>query len=131
MGWRRARVTYDTEFMSAATDFVSDVIAFSEPLSSDCAGPEPNMLSYEIDNAAMWEASEQHRLDHEDDERYDFQPELAWQQTLLAPPSVASQRLQSPRPYATDAAGVHHANCRTNPGHWTPAFTSGLPAPAG
>lgn len=65
-------VTYDTEFGSAATDFVSDVIAFSEPLSSDCAGPEPNTLSYEIDNAAMWEASEQHRLDHEDDERYNF-----------------------------------------------------------
>ncbi|MGH3556307.1 MAG: hypothetical protein ACRDTK_02100 [Mycobacterium sp.] len=61
-------VTNDAKFLSAATDFVADVIAFSEPLGSDCAGPEPNMLSYEIDDAAMWDASEQQRLDHEVDE---------------------------------------------------------------
>ncbi|VBA38775.1 hypothetical protein LAUMK191_05669 [Mycobacterium attenuatum] len=55
-------VTNDAKFLSAATDFVADVIAFSEPLGSDCAGPEPNMLRCEVDDAAMWEASEQQRL---------------------------------------------------------------------
>ena len=49
-------------------DFVADGIAFSEPLGSECAGPEPNMLSYEVDDAAMYEAAEQQRLDHLADE---------------------------------------------------------------
>jgi hypothetical protein len=61
-------LSHDAELLDAATDFVADVIAFSEPLGSECAGPEPNMLSYEVDNAAMREASEQQRLDHEGDE---------------------------------------------------------------
>ncbi len=64
-------VTNDAGFLTAATEFVADVIAFSEPLGSDCAGPEPNLLSYEIDDAAMWEASERRRLDHLDDGEYD------------------------------------------------------------
>ncbi|WP_238407195.1 MULTISPECIES: hypothetical protein [unclassified Mycolicibacterium] len=64
-------VTTDAGFLAAATDFVADVIAFSEPLGSDCAGPEPNLLSYEVDDAAMWEASERSRLDHLEGEDYD------------------------------------------------------------
>ena len=51
-------VSHDAELIDAATDFVADVIAFSEPVGSPCAGPEPNMLSYEVDEAAMWEAAE-------------------------------------------------------------------------
>jgi hypothetical protein len=57
-------VSRDAQLLDSATDFVADVIAFSEPLGSDCAGPEPNMLTYEVDDAAMWEASENQRLAH-------------------------------------------------------------------
>ncbi len=46
-------VSYDAGLLDAATDFVADVIAFSEPLGSECAGPEPNMLGYDVDDAAM------------------------------------------------------------------------------
>lgn len=59
-------VSKDSELLHLATDFVSDVIAFSEPFGSDCAGPEPNMLGYEVDDAAMWEASENQRIAHEE-----------------------------------------------------------------
>jgi hypothetical protein len=59
-------VSHDAKLIDAATDFVADVIAFSEPFDSDCAGPEPNMLGYEVDDAAMWEASENQRLAHEE-----------------------------------------------------------------
>src|SRR5262245_15792526 len=54
----------DPALAEHATEFVADVIRFSEPLGSPCAGPEPNMLSYEVDDAAMWEAAEEQRLDH-------------------------------------------------------------------
>ncbi|KZS67816.1 hypothetical protein A4G28_26990 [Mycobacterium ostraviense] len=59
-------VSHDAELIDAATDFVADVIAFSEPFDSACAGPEPNMLGYEVDDAAMWEASENQRIAHEE-----------------------------------------------------------------
>lgn len=59
-------VSRDAELLEAATDFVADVIAFSEPLGSSCAGPEPNMLGYEVDDAAMWEASENQRMAYEE-----------------------------------------------------------------
>ena len=51
-------VSHDAELIYSATDFVADVIALSEPVGSPCAAPEPNMLSYEVDEAAMWEAAE-------------------------------------------------------------------------
>lgn len=63
-------LSHEAELIDAATNFVADVIAFSEPLGSECAGPEPNMLSYEVDDAAMYEAAEQQRLDHLADEDY-------------------------------------------------------------
>src|SRR6187200_871727 len=63
-------LSHEAQLIDAATDFVADVIAFSEPLGSECAGPEPNMLSYEVDDAAMYEAAEQQRLDHLADEDY-------------------------------------------------------------
>ena len=59
-------ISRDAQLLSTATDFVADVIAFSEPLTSDCAGPEPNMLGYTFDDAAMWEASENQRIAHEE-----------------------------------------------------------------
>ena len=51
-------VSHDAELIYSATDFVADMITFSEPVGSPCAGPEPIMLSYEVDEAAMWEAAE-------------------------------------------------------------------------
>ncbi|WP_071288985.1 hypothetical protein [Mycolicibacterium llatzerense] len=39
------RGTNEAGFLTAAAEFVADVLAFSEPLRSDCAGLEPNMLS--------------------------------------------------------------------------------------
>ena len=60
-------VSHDAELIDAATDFVADVIAFSEPFDSDRAGPEPNMLGYEVESdAAMWETSENQRIAHEE-----------------------------------------------------------------
>ena len=59
-------VSRDAKLLSTATDFVADVIAFSEPLDSKCVGPEPNMVGYEVDDAAMWEASENQRIAHEE-----------------------------------------------------------------
>lgn len=55
-------VSRDAKLLSEATDFVADVIAFSEPLGSSSAGPQPSMLGYEVDDAAMWEAYENQRL---------------------------------------------------------------------
>ncbi|MCP3811204.1 hypothetical protein NLX62_02460 [Mycobacteriaceae bacterium Msp059] len=68
-------VSQDSELLSAATDFVADVIAFSEPLGSSCAGPEPNMLGYEVDDAAMWEAAENQRIAHEEWEAQQLEDE--------------------------------------------------------
>jgi hypothetical protein len=64
-------VSHDSELLNQATDFIADVIGFSEPFGSTRAGPEPDMLHYEVDDAAMWEAWEQQRLDHEGDEDFD------------------------------------------------------------
>ncbi len=52
-------VSHDPELLDKATDFVADVIGFSEPLSSTHADPEPDMLYKKLDHAAMWEASRQ------------------------------------------------------------------------
>lgn len=38
---------------------VADVIAFSEPIDTTCAGPEPNLVQVEFDDAAMAEAMEE------------------------------------------------------------------------
>ncbi|QUR69839.1 hypothetical protein F6B93_14625 [Mycobacterium spongiae] len=46
-------VSRDAQLLDAATHFVADVIAFSEPLASECAGPGPNIVTYEVDDAAM------------------------------------------------------------------------------
>jgi hypothetical protein len=46
----------DPDLVREAADFVADVIAFSEPVNSVCAGPEPNLVRVEYDDAAMAEA---------------------------------------------------------------------------
>ncbi len=49
----------DTTLVEEATAFVADVIAFSEPIDTTCAGPEPNLVQVEFDDAAMAEAMEE------------------------------------------------------------------------
>lgn len=46
-----------------ATSFVENLIAFSEPVASTCAGPEPNLVYLDFDDEAMWEASRDQWLD--------------------------------------------------------------------
>ena len=57
----------DADLVREATEFVSDVIAFSEPVDSVCVGPEPNLVGVEFDDAAMREAlAEREPPDDED-----------------------------------------------------------------
>ncbi|ODO50070.1 hypothetical protein A5N54_13020, partial [Streptococcus pneumoniae] len=49
----------DPTLVEEATAFVADVIAFSEPIDTTCAGPEPNLVQVEFDDAAMAEAMEE------------------------------------------------------------------------
>lgn len=46
----------DPELLRWAEGFMDDLIAFSEPVNSPCAGPEPNLLRVEWDHDAMWDA---------------------------------------------------------------------------
>jgi hypothetical protein len=58
----------DSALVREATDFVAEVIAFSEPVGTTCAGPEPNLVRVEYDDAAMVEAAREMDLDHEADD---------------------------------------------------------------
>lgn len=58
----------DDQLVDHVASFVEDVIAFSEPVGSTCAGPEPNLLAVEFDDEAMAEAAHQQWLDHFADE---------------------------------------------------------------
>jgi hypothetical protein len=49
----------DPDLAGEAADFIADVIGFSEPVGSTCAGPEPNLVRVEYDDAAMAEAARQ------------------------------------------------------------------------
>lgn len=62
----------DPALVREATDFVAEVIAFSEPVGTTCAGPEPNLVRVEYDDAAMAEAAGEMDLDHEDDDADDW-----------------------------------------------------------
>lgn len=55
----------DPALVREATDFVAEVIAFSEPVGTTCAGPEPNLVRVQYDDAAMAEAARQMDLDHD------------------------------------------------------------------
>jgi hypothetical protein len=58
----------DHDLVREATSFLDDVIAFSEPVGSTCAGPEPNLVSVDFDDEAMWEAARDQWADHLADE---------------------------------------------------------------
>lgn len=47
----------DPELLRSAVGFMDDLLAFSEPAGSFCAGPEPNLLHVEWDDDAMREAA--------------------------------------------------------------------------
>jgi hypothetical protein len=49
----------DPALVREATDFLAEVIAFSEPVGTTCAGPEPNLVRVEYDDAAMAAAAEE------------------------------------------------------------------------
>ena len=64
----------DPELLRSATDFICEVIAFSEPLDSLCAGPEPSLLPQEYGDAAFAEAAGAAEWDSERD--YEEEDEL-------------------------------------------------------
>ena len=65
----------DEDLVRDATSFLDDVVAFSEPVGSTCAGPEPNLVSVDFDDEAMWEASRERWLDHlADEEGWPYEP---------------------------------------------------------
>jgi len=47
----------DPDFTEHATEFVSDVVRFSEPIESTTVGPEPDLVTVVIDDEAMAEAA--------------------------------------------------------------------------
>jgi hypothetical protein len=51
----------DPELLRWAVGFMDDLLAFSEPADSQCAGPEPNLLPVEWDEAAMREYAAESR----------------------------------------------------------------------
>ncbi len=57
----------DPALVEEATEFVATVIAFSEPVESTCAGPEPNLVRVEFDDAAMAEAAAEMAAEMEQD----------------------------------------------------------------
>ncbi len=58
----------DPSLAGEATDFIADVIAFSEPVGTTCAGPEPNLLRVQYDDDAMAEADREHYFAHLEEE---------------------------------------------------------------
>jgi hypothetical protein len=59
----------DRTLAAQAAGFVGEVLAFSEPVGSTCARPEPNLVRVEFDDVAMAEAAlEQWLLHQADDE---------------------------------------------------------------
>ena len=45
----------DPSLVREATDFVAEVIAFSEPVGTTCAEPKSNLVRVEYDDASFWE----------------------------------------------------------------------------
>ena len=62
----------DPALTQEATDFIADVIAFSEPVDTTCAGPGPNLVRVEFDDAEMAEAARQIDLDHDAEDADDW-----------------------------------------------------------
>jgi hypothetical protein len=58
----------DQALVEEATEFVASVIAFSEPVQSTCAGPEPDLVRVEFDDAAMAEAAAEMEQDPDDEQ---------------------------------------------------------------
>ncbi|MGF1617585.1 MAG: hypothetical protein ACFCU2_07225 [Acidimicrobiia bacterium] len=54
----------DENLARHATWFIEDVMAFSEPAGSTCAGPEPNLVALDFDDEAMAAAAREQWLDH-------------------------------------------------------------------
>jgi hypothetical protein len=58
----------DPALVREATDFLDDLIAFSEPLDSAAHGPEADLVLVDYDEAAMWEAWRDIELEQWDDD---------------------------------------------------------------
>ena len=63
----------DSSLIQDATDFVANVIAFSEPVGTACVGPEPNLIAFEYDDDAMVAACEEQYLTHLEEEAQNAQ----------------------------------------------------------
>jgi hypothetical protein len=58
----------DAKLVSDAADFVADMIAFSEPITSTSSGPEPDLVEIGYDNEAMAQAAAERDAEHEYDD---------------------------------------------------------------
>lgn len=65
-------VSDDSKLADSAADFVADMIAFSEPITSSCPGPEPNLVEVGYDNEAMAQAAAEYEEAHEGYDEDDY-----------------------------------------------------------
>lgn len=61
----------DPKLVDEAADFVADMIAFSEPITTQCPGPEPNLVEVGYDNEAMAQAAAEMDEAHEGYDEYE------------------------------------------------------------
>ena len=62
----------DPALAEQAADFVADVIAFSEPVTTTSPTPKPNLVRVEFDDAAMAEAAREMDQEYDADEPEDW-----------------------------------------------------------
>lgn len=56
----------DSKLVDEAADFVADMIAFSEPITTSCPGPEPNLVQVGYDDEAMAQAAAEMDFDRDE-----------------------------------------------------------------
>jgi hypothetical protein len=54
----------DPELLTHATDFLTDLLMYSEQWGSLSVGPDPDLAPYKYDEEAMWEAWRETRYDY-------------------------------------------------------------------
>lgn len=67
-------VSDDPKLVDNAADFVADIIAFSEPVTSTCPGPEPNLVEVAYDDEAMAHAAAEMDEAYEGYEDDEYEP---------------------------------------------------------
>src|SRR3954463_6256869 len=69
--WKLALPAMNAKLVNEAADFVTVVIAFSEPITTQCPGPEPNLVEVGVDDEAMAQADAERGYDGADEDDYE------------------------------------------------------------